>query len=259
MKNKKIVYILLIIIFICAFIFSGIGNSLKITFKNIFLSPSSITYGATHRIGSYLSLLGSIGKISQENTDLKAQNMALEAEIAKNNQLSYENEQLKLALNFINQSSQKDLLTVKVIGHSPINSLETLEIAGGEKDGISKGSAVISNGYLIGKISEVREKSSTVYLITNVNSLVPVMMTKSRVKGLLRGGISGLVVEQIPLDAEISEGEDVITSSIGDEFPENILVGKVSKIISKESEIFKKVSIDSPVEFNKLDTIFVYK
>jgi len=86
---------------------------------------------------------------------------------------------------------------------------------------------------------------------------VPALLQGSRAQGLLRGGISGLVVEKIPFDVAIGENEDILTSGLGDVFVKDIPIGKVAQVISKESEIFKEVSVSSPVEFDKLEVVFV--
>lgn len=257
---KKKIYLVSIIVLFVILVFSpNVANYFKVVTKRVLGWPiKKISYFSSG-VGNYFSLVGSVGSLGQENTELKARNMELESALIRNNEIINDNNKLKEALNYVEQTKSTNLITTKVIGHSPVNSLKTLEIDCGSENGVKVGQTVIFNGYLVGKISAIESHSSTVFLITNVNSLIPVMLQNSRAKGLLRGGISGLVIEKIPLDAEVIEDEKVVTSNIGNEVVENIAVGVVEEVVSQESEIFKKVSIKSPVEFDKLDILFVVK
>ena len=129
----------------------------------------------------------------------------------------------------------------------------------GADDGVKVGQAVVSQGYLVGRVESVEKYSSQVLLIANANSLIPVTLQVSRGTGLLQGGLTGLIVHSISADTQIQNDENVVTSDLGEEVPAAILVGRVLKIISSESEIFKKVAVSSPVEFNKLEIVFIIR
>jgi len=94
-------------------------------------------------------------------------------------------------------------------------------------------------------------------LITDYNSLVPVILQDSRATGLLRGGLGGLVIEDIPLNIPIKAGEEVVTSGLGGTMPSGILVGKTNKIVSKEGDIFQKITLETPINIYYLEFVFV--
>jgi len=111
----------------------------------------------------------------------------------------------------------------------------------------------------VGRVDKVLDNFSQVLLITNSNSLIPVVLQESRATGILHGSLSGMVVEEIPLDAKVVNGENVLTRALESNVTEGILVGKVSGLVSKQSEIFQKTTIESPVDFNKLEFVFIIK
>ena len=134
-----------------------------------------------------------------------------------------------------------------------------LKINKGSDDGVKDGQPVISHGYLIGVTSQTTSNNSEVFLITNTRSLVPIILQDSRGTGLLKGGLEGLIAREIPVDSEIKIGESVLTSGLGGDLPAGIPVGQVTDIISKESEIFQQVTVDSPVNIGKLEVVFIYQ
>jgi rod shape-determining protein MreC len=108
-------------------------------------------------------------------------------------------------------------------------------------------------------VTEARSDNSEVTLITDYNSLVPVILQDSRGTGLIRGGLGGLVVEDVPLNIAIKPNENLVTSGLGGQIPGGIAVGKAQEVISKSGEIFQKVTIVSPIDFSKLEVLFVVK
>lgn len=186
-------------------------------------------------------------QLKKENNNLAAENVKLKETIRQNEILAKES------------AANPNLLAAPIISKSSTGFLKTLTISKGSESGISQNQAVINNGFLVGKITKVEKNSAEVSLITNPSLLIPATLESSRGTGILKGSLSGIVVEEISNDTKIQVGENVITNGLGNEISPNILVGKVEKIISKESEIFQKIIISSPIAFSRLDTVFIVK
>lgn len=199
-----------------------------------------------------------LSRIVKQNTNLINENLNLQSQLAKTSEVEYENEILKKELGFAKTKESTQTIPAAIIGQSS-GYLKNLVIDKGEMDGIVKGTAVVSQGYLVGTITEVRKNNSDVTLITDVNSLIPVILQNSRGTGLMRGGIAGLIAEDIPLNIGIQKGENILTSGLGGQIPQGLLIGSVKETISKEGEIFQKVDILSPIEFSKLEVLFIIK
>lgn len=211
------------------------------------------------RIPKYFSGVFHINAIIKQNKNLISENLELQSELAKLNEVKYENEILKQELSFA-QTKEKTLTTLPaaIIGRTS-GYLKSVTIDKGEKDGLAKGQAVVSQGFLVGTVTDARSDNSEVTLITDYNSLVPVILQDSRGTGLIRGGLGGLVVEDIPLNISIKSNENLVTSGLGGQVPGGIAVGKAQEVISKSGEIFQKVTITSPIDFSKLEVLFVVK
>ena len=61
----------------------------------------------------------------------------------------------------------------------------------------------------------------------------------------------------IDLNADVIEGDTVITSGLGGNFPEGIIIGQVTSIRQLESELFQEVEVRSLNLFEHLENVLV--
>lgn len=200
-----------------------------------------------------------ISSLTKTNEQLEQENQLLKSEKIKWEEISHQNEILTEELGFSQKNQSTTLIPAQVIGFSPSGFTQILIINKGGDEGIQKGKPVVSNGFLIGTISQVYVNNSEITLINNNKSLIPVVLQDSRGTGLLKGGLEGLSIQEIPVNCQIKIDEQVLTSGLGGDLPADLPIGQVKKIISKESEIFQQVEVVSPININKLEVIFVYQ
>ncbi|MEJ7722677.1 MAG: rod shape-determining protein MreC [Ilumatobacteraceae bacterium] len=102
--------------------------------------------------------------LADENEDLRRQ---LEAQRA--DQITYRAAviefQALLELNNLPSLSDYDAVTARVIGETPNNLDQIIEIDKGEDDGIDVGMAVVSEGGLVGKVTRVFDDRSFIMLV----------------------------------------------------------------------------------------------
>lgn len=229
------------------------------------IKPFSIAGNFTvDRISLFFKNFTHLGQLAKENQQLIKENLALQSQLSVLKEAQHENEILKKEIGFYNENNlvnqgNLELLPANIIGRTTTGYLKSIVIDRGTKDQVKTGQAIVSQGYLVGTVTEAMENTSEVRLITDYDSLVPVILEDSRGTGLLRGGLAGLTVEDIPLNVNIKPGEQVITSGLGGEMPFGIMVGKVGEVVSKKSEIFQKVTLDSPIQIFYLEFVFVVR
>lgn len=257
-RRNKIVLFFVVIAIVGLFLPINITSRPRNYFWQTVKPVGWVFRSSVGRVFPFVKDIFNLRRIVKQNTNLINENLELQSKLAKTSEVEYENEILKKELGFAKTKDLTQTTPAAIIGQSS-GYLKSLVIDKGENDGIVKGSAVISQGYLVGTISEVRKNNSDVTLITDVNSLIPVILQNSRGTGLMRGGISGLVVEDIPLNITIQKGENILTSGLGGQIPQGILIGTVNDLTSKEGEIFQKVNVTSPVDFSRLEVLFVVK
>lgn len=258
--NRWRKYIIVFLIVLIGFIFGPTSYMTRV--RNSFwrvVSPIGIVM--RHTVGNAFPVVKQVFHIKavlQQNSHLIDENLALQSDLAKTTEVQYENEILKNELGFLKNTNSTKTIPAAVIGQSS-GYLKSVTIDKGKNNGLNNGDAVISQGVLVGTLTEVRDNNSEVTLVTDINSLVPSVLQNSRGTGLLRGGLQGITVDEIPLNVQIQNNENVMTSGLGNQIPAGILIGKTTKVTSKEGEIFQKVSVNSPVDFSRMEVLFVIK
>lgn len=227
--------------------------------RKIISGPISVVSTVSTKVRDNIKLLRSIRELSGENNILKQQNTKQLAQIAELTNVKNENEQLRKDLNFSQSRPDLELIPAPIINYSPIGSYQAITVGKGSEDGILENQAVVSGGFLVGKIRNVSKHTSEVWLLSNRNLLTPVILTSSQVTGILKGGIRGLVVDNIPIDTEIEKGELVVTSALESLYPSGLAVGQIEEVISEKEEIFIEIRISSPVNIANIRTLFIIK
>lgn len=254
--NYRVIILVVVVVLLVASQFRFF-NPIRDWSRRVIASPAMLLDNLTLRISSSARVLFAVSDLAKENTALRLKNSQLEAELAKLNSVQGENDTLRQDLSFKKTRTDLKLTPAEVLSFSPTGQYQSLTINQGSRDGLKENQAVVSNGFLIGKIHQVATSSAEVWLITNRNLITPVVLTGSQTVGLLSGGVRGLVVENIPLDTKVSVGESVVTSSLEGIYPSGIAIGKVEEIISTPEDIFLTLRISTPADFGNLTVLFV--
>jgi rod shape-determining protein MreC len=260
MNTKNIKFIL----FILALVILGLffSNDLVLIKNFTFNLISPFTERAANsagNVGNFFASIKAINSLSVDNNNLVKENNELKAKNALMQEVSHENEILKKELGFIENQQGMALVPARVTNYSPTSFIHTIRLDKGSDDGIAIGKAVLSEGFLIGIVEDVGSNFCDVFLINNDRSLIAAILQTSRGNGVVRGGLNGLIIEDVPLDIKINQNETVVTAGIGDNLPPGIAIGTINKVISSESEIFQRASVKSPVEFGRLEVVFIVK
>src|SRR3546814_12637038 len=97
----------------------------------------------------------------------------------------------------------------------------------GANDGVAFGQAFIDASGLLGQVTAVAPDHATALLVTDPDHAVPVQVVRSglRVIAYGTGERDRLEVRDIPQSGDIREGDALITSGIGGNFPDGFAVG----------------------------------
>ena len=233
--------------------------SARTNLQRVILPLASALERSTSRSVGLFELWANINNLAAQNAELTKQNTQLKAQVETLAEFEKENASLRDQLNIPPAITKQGVVVARVIGYSPLNFLSTVTIDRGQKDGSRVGAPVLAGGFLAGLVSQVTDTTSVVRLTSAHNSLIPVILSKSRAKGLLSGGVRGLVVDDLPADAQIVKGESIVTAGLVDQIPIGIPVGELDEIISTKGEIFQVGRVKTPINFNRLEIVAVLK
>lgn len=201
--------------------------------------------------------------------DLQLARAEIEALQMRISELERENEELReiqgeyqILLDLFNRTRETPnfgRVAALVIGRDTSPTVRSIIIDKGSSDGIQVGMPVESARGLVGQVFRTTSNSSQVILITDNASSIPARLGNSRATGNLVGGGPGgsLVMEWIDLKYQIEVGEVVLTSGLAGKIPQDVVIGRVIEVDRREAELFQQALVQSAVDFDALEIVFV--
>jgi rod shape-determining protein MreC len=61
----------------------------------------------------------------------------------------------------------------------------------------------------------------------------------------------------ISQDLEVQEGDVILTSGLGGDYPPDLLVGQLFNLRKRDYELFQQASVQSTVDFSRLEIVLV--
>jgi rod shape-determining protein MreC len=230
--------------------------------SRLLLSPfiSAQTWIAT-RYQAFNDLINSprdMAELRQSNAELQAEVARLQNQIIELQDQVEDVEVLSALVDFVRANPQNDYLGANVIAYDPSPFMRYVIINRGSDEGVRRGMPVVTSQGLVGRISAVQPKASSVQLIIDPGSQINVALQPSEAEGVLVGQITGEVsLENLPQDAAVSPGDLILTSGLGGNFPPEIVVGQVSGVRRHDYELFQTASVQPVVDFNKLEIVLI--
>jgi len=259
-KNAKyilVVFVLFVIIFISLRAGDNPAKGFVLGVSSPFLKTFRIFSGG---VSGFFDFLGSIGELKGENEKLVAQNQSLLAENNRLKGIEKENQFLRQQLDLAPRKNF-ELEAGFVIGQDPQGFGNYLLIDKGESAGIKTGMPVIvSNGILVGRVSEVYGSTSRITLVTDPGSAINAESQETGAKGIAKGEYGlGLKMDMVSQADILNEGDMAITSGLGGEFPRGLTIGKIGRLGQSADNLFQEASVVPAADLSSLRIVFVIK
>ena len=218
--------------------------------------------GAGQGIQSFFDSVFYHQEIKAENARLRERFAHYQEKILMVEELQQENQRLREMLDF-QESEEMEKVPAKVVSRDPSQWFNTMTLNRGIRDGIEKEMPVISPHGLVGMVSNVSRDTCQVILLTDPRLPASAMVQRSRDPGTM--GIIEDYIEHtgqlkfvnIPPDADIEEGDRIITSGLGGIFPKSISIGIVEEVELDESGLVQNAIVNAHVNFNRLEEVFI--
>jgi rod shape-determining protein MreC len=200
--------------------------------------------------------------LRQRNAQLQVEMNRLSVENARLNEVERENQRLRQLLNFTRSNPWYDYKAAAVVGHKigedTSNLLFSIFIDVGARDGVAPDMPVITDRGLVGRVVGVGPTVAEVLLLIDPASAVNARVQNSRVTGIVYGEIDGsLLMERIPQGETVSPGDIVLTSGMGGNFPDKLVIGQITEVHQRDSDMFQSARIRPTVDFGKLEEVLV--
>ncbi len=225
--------------------------------KAVFSPFQSLTYGVFSKITDFTS--------NSEVKKLSDENKALTKKFVDQKRLEADNKALRDQFQTTNPRSS-NLVPAQIVGAPGfipgVSVPETLILNRGENDGVRVGNAVIVKDNLVGKVVKTSAFLSSVMLITNSSSVFTANTLETGTSGVIKGQGGGeLILDNVLLSETLKKGDTVLTkgdiNKDGIGLPPNIIVGKITSVSKKASDLFQKAEVTSLVDFVKINDVFI--
>jgi len=157
-------------------------------------------------------------------------------------QLTTENGQLKRLMGVFDKLAEQPSIVVEVL-YEPFNAFNhRLVFNKGSAAGIAPGMPVIDEGGVVGQIVRVTPFTSEAAVLTDEVVSIPVQLLRNGLRLIAFGSSTPGKVEvrYFASDADIREGDVMVTSGVGGLFPPGLSVASVNKVERDSSSGFAR-------------------
>jgi len=160
-------------------------------------------------------------------------------------QLTMENAQLRKLLQ-LRERLNSPALAAEVLYDAADPYTRRVIIDKGMAQGLEAGSPVIDESGVLGQVTRVHPLISEVTLVTDTEQAIPVVNTRTGVRGITYGdagrfGSGGLELRYMAANADVQPGDLLTTSGVDGVYPPGIPVAKVARVERRPDSAFAKI------------------
>lgn len=268
MESKRSKYILIALTAFCVSLIGitsvrdGFLDPLR-TGVGYFLIPiQSGVNAAGTTLYNELSEMSRLKEAMDENAVMKQQIAAL---TETNNRLqseSFELQRLRELYELDQEYMQYETIGARVIAKDSGDWFHVFRINKGSADGVQVDANVIAGGGLVGIVTDVGANYATVRSIIDDISRVSSMAQQSGAGCMVEGDLilykeGRLRITNVLKDADVKDGDRVVTSNISSKFLPGILVGYAADVTMDSTQMTKSGYLIPVAEFESLQEVLV--
>jgi rod shape-determining protein MreC len=189
--------------------------------------------------------------LREANSRLRAANDELNAKLQQFDALEQENNRLRDMLGSAQRVADQ-AMSAEILETSPEPFSRHIVLARGERHGVRPGQPVIDAHGIMGQITHVAPYTSRATLITDAGHAIPVLVNRSGLRALVfgTGDADTLKVPYLTADADVREGDLLVSSGMGGSFPSDYPVARVTRIVNDPNEAFLEIKARPAAQLN---------
>lgn len=243
-------YVVLSLCVVLSLVFLALNDTSQV--KRI-RTIATVVFGSVQHSFAFLTTY--VG-LKEENTVLRRIAVELGDEATQLREARLENYRLRALLGLKNRVPYR-LIAGEVISKTLQFQRNTLMLNVGSSDGVEPLMPVISDGGLVGLVTDATSNFAVVNILLNSDFRVSAKVQRSRVDGILSWNGTSLVLRNISKTMDVVTGDVVLTSAYSNIFPEDIRIGVVERASDQPGSLFKEVLVAPGVDFRRLEEVFV--
>lgn len=270
MESKRSNYIL---IGLTAFCVTLIGIT---SVKSGFLGPLRTSVGyflipiqsGVNVVGTALyneiSQITNLKDALEENIEMKARIEELVEENSRMQSEVFELQRLRELYELEQDYLHYDTVGARVIARDSGNWFQVFRINKGSVDGVRVDANVLAGGGLVGIVTDVGANYATVRAIIDDVSRVSAMAQQSGAGCIVAGDLTlyedgRLRINNVLRDADLKDGDRIVTSNVSSKFLPGILVGYAVDVTTDSTQMTKSGYLIPVAEFDSLQEVLVIR
>lgn len=180
----------------------------------------------------------------EENDRLREERLMLNSKLQRFEVLEAENNRLRKLFESSLKLRERVLIAeLMAVELEPFK--HQIRINKGQKEGAYDGQPILDATGIMGQIIHVSPFYSDVLLITDPNHSIPVEINRNGLRAIAvgTGQKNVLQLEHLPSNADIKQGDLIVSSGLGHRFPAGYPVGTVKDISLDPAEPFAKILV----------------
>lgn len=209
-------------------------------------------------IDNVSTMLSTQDALVNENLDLKAQQLLLKAQVQRLLAIETENNELKALMRSSTQVQGK-VLVAQLLAVDSDPFVHQMILDKGSQDGVYIGQPVLDAYGVMGKIIQVGPFTSRLILVSDPHSGVPVEVTRNAVRAIAMGdSFTGkLKLVNAPKTVDIKNGDMLITSGLGQQYPAGYPLGKVTQVIKDPGLQFATINVEPSAHLERAKQVLL--
>ncbi len=194
----------------------------------------------------------------QENTQLRANQLLLQAEVHRLLVVERENAQLKALLSSTNKVTGK-VAAAELLAVDLNPALQQIVIDKGLSDHVYDGQPVLDAYGIVGQVTDAAPNISRVLLLTDTRSAIPVQDMRNGMRAIAMGTgkREALSLLNVEASSAIAVGDLMVTSGLGLRYPMGYPVGVVTRVRVIPGERFLEVIIQPTAHFDHTEQVLL--
>lgn len=240
------------------------GGPLNSVAGYIFTPMQKGVNGIGKNISGKVNELKNLGKVMDENKELKAQVEDLTTKLTTIKLEQYELDNYRELLELDEKYPSYNKIAASVIAKDSGNWFSTFTIDKGKDDGIEVGMNVLAGSGLVGIVTNAGANYAKVRCIIDDTSKVSGMVSTTEDNLTISGNIKTINENNVITFSELKDDDDmvkigdpVVTSYVSDRYQQGILIGYVTSIEQNSNNLTKSGTITPVVDFEHLENVLV--
>jgi rod shape-determining protein MreC len=196
--------------------------------------------------------------LQAENERLRQLHFLTSAQLQKLTVLEAENRRLRRLLDSAARLPERAIIAELLsVASDPYR--HQIVIGKGSRRGVFVGQPILDANGIVGQVLHAGPLSATGLLITDRNHALPVQVDRNGLRGIVvgTGRYRSLELPYLPINADIQEGDLLITSGLGGRFPSGYPVARVVKVERDPARPFARIEAAPTAELDRIREVLL--